>query len=72
LIPVENERDLEEIPKNIKDQLEIKPVKWIDEVLQVALQQMPEARVAVKVSATDDKLVPAKKKRAKQERVRHH
>ncbi|MEG3753745.1 endopeptidase La [Psychromonas arctica] len=38
LIPFENTRDLEEIPDNIKDQLEIKPVRWIDEVLEVALQ----------------------------------
>ena len=72
LIPVENERDLEEIPKNIKDQLEIKPVKWIDEVLQVALQHMPEARLVTKAPSADDKLVPVKKKRVKQERVRHH
>lgn len=73
LIPEENERDLEEIPKNIKDQIEIKPVKWIDEVLQVALQHMPEALLATtKVSSSDDKQVAAKKKRAKQERVRHH
>lgn len=42
LIPSENERDLTEIPKNIKQSLEIKPVRWIDEVLQVALQHMPE------------------------------
>ena len=37
LIPVENERELSEIPPNIKNNLEIKAVKWIDEVLQVAL-----------------------------------
>jgi ATP-dependent Lon protease len=41
LIPQENEKDLAEIPKNIKDKLEIVPVKWIDEVLEVALQHMP-------------------------------
>ncbi len=41
LIPHENEKDLVEIPKNIKDKLKIVPVKWIDEVLQHALQQMP-------------------------------
>lgn len=39
LIPFENTRDLEEIPSNIKDQLEIKPVRWIDEVLEIALQE---------------------------------
>ena len=37
LIPLENERELSEIPANIKGNLDIKPVKWIDEVLQVAL-----------------------------------
>ncbi len=41
LIPDENEKDLAEIPKNIKDKLNILPVKWIDQVLQLALQQMP-------------------------------
>jgi ATP-dependent Lon protease len=37
LIPQENERELSEIPPNIKNNLTIKPVKWIDEVLQIAL-----------------------------------
>src|SRR5579871_1523112 len=41
LIPDENEKDLVEIPDNIKGNLEIKPVKWIDEVLTVALTQQP-------------------------------
>jgi len=41
IIPKENERDLKEIPDNIKADLQIKPVKWIDEVLQIALQSMP-------------------------------
>jgi ATP-dependent Lon protease len=41
LIPAENEKDLTEIPNNIKQNLEIKPVHWIDEVLEVALQYMP-------------------------------
>jgi ATP-dependent Lon protease len=42
LIPKENERDLKEIPDNIKAELDIKPVKWIDEVLGLALERMPE------------------------------
>lgn len=42
LIPDENQRDLKEIPDNIKADLIIKPVKWIDEVLELALQRMPE------------------------------
>lgn len=41
MIPDENKRDLKEIPDNIKGELEIIPVKWIDEVLEVALQRMP-------------------------------
>ena len=41
LIPHENEKDIAEIPKNIKDKLNIVPVKWIDQVLQLALQHMP-------------------------------
>ncbi len=41
LIPKENEKDLAEIPKNIKQNLDIKPVRWIDEVFEVALQFMP-------------------------------
>ncbi len=41
IIPEENVRDLKEIPANIKADLDIKPVKWIDEVLQIALQYMP-------------------------------
>jgi ATP-dependent Lon protease len=41
LIPDENQKDLVEIPDNIKGNLEIKAVKWIDEVLAVALTQQP-------------------------------
>jgi ATP-dependent Lon protease len=51
LIPEENEKDLVEIPKNIKDKLTIVPVKWIDQVMEHALvrQPLPEA------SSADDK-----------------
>ena len=41
MIPDENKRDLKDIPDNIKGELEIIPVKWIDEVLEVALQRIP-------------------------------
>jgi ATP-dependent Lon protease len=41
LIPVDNEKDLVEIPANIKDKLDIKTVRWIDEVLQYALVRQP-------------------------------
>jgi ATP-dependent Lon protease len=46
LIPEENERDLKEIPDNIKQELEIIPVKWVDEVLDVALTGNLEKNVA--------------------------
>lgn len=42
IIPEENVRDLKDIPENIQQDLQIKPVKWIDEVLQIALQYAPE------------------------------
>jgi ATP-dependent Lon protease len=42
LIPTENVKDLAEIPETIKSKLEIKPVKWIDEVLELALERAPE------------------------------
>ena len=42
IIPHENERDLQEVPDNIKKNLEIRPVKWIDEVLSLALEYSPE------------------------------
>jgi ATP-dependent Lon protease len=43
LIPEENVRDLAEIPDNIKNKLEIIPVKWIDQVLELALERLPQA-----------------------------
>jgi ATP-dependent Lon protease len=53
LIPEENVKDLVEIPDNIKNKLEIIPVKWIDQVLDLALERKPEMR---KVS--EDKVGP--------------
>ncbi len=42
IIPKDNERDLEEIPDNVKGDLAIHPVKWIDEVLKIALEHPVE------------------------------
>ncbi|MDO8465352.1 MAG: endopeptidase La [Gallionella sp.] len=42
LIPEENTKDLAEIPDNIKNKLDIHPVKWIDQVLELALERKPE------------------------------
>jgi len=59
IVPKENERDLKEVPANIKEHLNIRPVKWIDEVLALALESMPEPLsdeefLAVTVAATAD------------------
>ncbi|HEY0720227.1 MAG TPA: endopeptidase La [Gammaproteobacteria bacterium] len=48
LIPEDNRRNLEDVPETIKQSLDIRPVKWIDEVLQIALTHMP-------TPLTDDK-----------------
>src|SRR4051812_11174537 len=42
LIPEENVKDLQDIPDNIKNRLDIHPVKWIDKVLELALERQPE------------------------------
>ena len=42
LIPEENVKDLAEIPENIKNRLDIRPVKWVDQVLELALERNPE------------------------------
>jgi ATP-dependent Lon protease len=49
IIPKENERDLEEIPDNVKRDLSIHPVQWIDEVLELALEEPPEKFTPVAV-----------------------
>ncbi|SBT10198.1 DNA-binding ATP-dependent protease La [Candidatus Accumulibacter aalborgensis] len=52
LIPEENIRDLAEIPDNIKNKLEIIPVRWIDQVLELALERKPEPLAADPLAAT--------------------
>ena len=42
IIPEENRKDLVELPKNIQESLDIKPLRWIDQVLEVALERMPK------------------------------
>lgn len=64
IIPKENERELAEIPANIAQELEIKPVRWIDEVFQIALQRMPEPLSVTDAPAT---ATPAKEKSSSEE-----
>ncbi len=51
MIPSENVKDLQEIADNIKNKLEIVPVKWIDKVLEVALERQPTPLTDVEVAA---------------------
>lgn len=62
IIPHENERDLKEIPDNIKADLDIKAVKWIDEVLEIALKYQPKP-----LEQDDEKVASTKEKAAKAE-----
>ena len=60
LIPEENVKDLQEFPENIKNSLEIIPVKWIDKVLELALERSPEPlpeEPAVVAAASGDSAV---------------
>ncbi len=71
IIPEENEKDLVEIPKNIKNKLEIIPVRWVDQVLDIALvsQPQPLSKPASKSGAAKTKRAAPKKKST---RVRAH
>jgi ATP-dependent Lon protease len=68
LIPEGNVRDLKEVPDNIKADLDIKPVRWIDEVLDIVLTRQPIPWEKEEVS---DK-VSSKKSRAKKSSVKAH
>lgn len=59
LIPQENVKDLQDIPLNVKTDLEIVPVRWIDEVLKIALERMPVALDDVAVVASPSVAVKA-------------
>jgi len=64
LIPEENVKDLQDIPENVKNHLEIVPVRWIDQVLEFALESMPvplpdDEPAAVKVETAKSDAIPA-------------
>jgi len=65
IIPQENARDLKEIPDNIKADIEVVPVKWIDEVLDIALEYIPSPK-KVETLPSSEKTVD------EQETVSHH
>jgi len=70
LIPHENERDLADMPKTIIDNLTIKPVRWIDEVLELALTRMPEP--LTKDASTGSSSKKSKAEPGKGKPLQHH
>ncbi len=76
VIPEENQKDLVDIPKNVKERLDVRPVKWIDQVLQIALQHMPapvstDSAEGEETAESDEKKGESKGKR-KRSPVRAH
>ena len=69
LIPHDNVKDLAEIPDNIKEKLEIRPVKWIDEVFEVALTHMPSPMLAEVEAAAEKRGRRTAKRTSKQPRA---
>ncbi|MBC7860183.1 MAG: endopeptidase La, partial [Burkholderiaceae bacterium] len=69
LIPEQNVKDLAEIPDNVKNKLEIVPVRWIDKVLEIALERQPEA--LAEVPAVEAVAAAAAKTDAAGEVVKH-
>ncbi|MHB1516217.1 MAG: endopeptidase La [Acidiferrobacteraceae bacterium] len=53
LVPEENRKDLVEIPKNIRDYIDVRPVRWIDEVLELALERRPTPLTPEKAAETE-------------------
>ncbi len=59
LIPEQNVKDLAEIPDNVKNKLEIVPVRWIDKVLEVALERHPVPLTDEEAAAVDAAIAKA-------------
>ena len=70
LIPEENRKDLVEMPKNIMAKLDIKPVRWIDQVLELALLELPTP--LEEKSASDRKASSQGKGKKNRDGLRHH
>ncbi|HJS03664.1 MAG TPA: endopeptidase La [Variovorax sp.] len=66
LIPEENAKDLQDIPENVKNGLEIVPVKWIDKVLEIALEKEPTPLSDEEVAASAAAMAEQAKQRAPQ------
>jgi ATP-dependent Lon protease len=69
IIPLENKRDLKEIPKPVLEALTIHPVRWIDQVFQIALERLPT--VAPRRATDTKKRLPPKSKPSKSKHATH-
>jgi len=69
IIPSENEKDLAEIPAEVTDRLSIKPARWIDDVLLIALAGTPEPLLE---TSADTKQKSGSSKKKSSQSVRHH
>ena len=69
LIPEENVKDLQEIPENVKNGLEIIPVKWIDKALEIALVRMPTPLTDEEIAAAP--VVPSEPPKTEPTAVKH-
>jgi ATP-dependent Lon protease len=72
LIPKDNEKDLADVPDNVTKGLDIKPVKWIDEVLEIALESMPEELIEEEDAKDDKEERSSQSKKDKDDEVRAH
>ncbi len=72
VIPEENRKDLAEIPKNVKDKLDIRPVRWIDEVLEIALQHPPVPLAGKAEEKSGEKIKEKAKPAGKGKTLRTH
>jgi len=71
LIPEDNVKDLQDIPENVKNGLEIVPVKWLDKVLEVALEKMPQPLPDEEPIAVEAPVAPEAKTITKAGAVKH-
>ncbi|MEO0975508.1 MAG: S16 family serine protease, partial [Pseudomonadota bacterium] len=72
LIPEENRKDLAEIPKDITSKLDIRPVRWIDEILEVALAHHPGTTATSESAGSAEKEAPTKRKGSTRTPARPH
>ena len=76
MIPEENRKDLKEIPEKILKDLDVKPVRWIEEVLEIALQSSPQPLTEEEIKAdeegSEEKSAKKSKGKSKRSTVQTH